>query len=291
MPRKEKVPIYRPCSVKELPPDLVGQAVALAREINPANSPPEFGLALAAMPMPDFLAVYTTRYWGARGVDLSVSFLENTPTAVRDRILAHMNAWGEFAAVKFFWTQGTGQVRISRGRGGYWSYLGTDILTVPQSEPTMNLEGFSANTSEAEYRRIVRHEVGHTLGMPHEHLRREIVEKLDVQKTLAYFRRTQGWSEATIRSNVLTPLEESRIMASEITDEVSIMAYGLPASITKDGRPIPGGNDFSRVDREFVAKLYPKAKPPEPPKPAVPSLVLKVDLPAGTYSLVRAQDT
>ena len=62
--------------------------------------------------------------------------------------------------------------RISRGSEGYWSYLGTDIRLIPRNRPTMNLQGFTMNTSESEYKRVVRHETGHTLGFPHEHILR-----------------------------------------------------------------------------------------------------------------------
>jgi len=55
---------------------------------------------------------------------------------------------------------------------GYWSYLGTDILHIPKNRPTMCLENFSMDTLESEYKRVVRHETGHTLGFPHEHMRR-----------------------------------------------------------------------------------------------------------------------
>ncbi len=34
-------------------------------------------------------------------------------------------------------------------------------------------------TPESEYHRVVRHETGHTLGFPHEHMRKELVEKID----------------------------------------------------------------------------------------------------------------
>ena len=62
-------------------------------------------------------------------------------------------------------------MRISRGGGGYWSYLGTDVLLIPKNRQTINVQGFTMNTPESEYRRVVRHETGHSLGFPHEHMR------------------------------------------------------------------------------------------------------------------------
>ena len=280
---------FHACYIASLPVDQQVEAARVAIAENPSNAPrldamlSTASIAFSGAPdvmEPAFLAVLTGKYWGATGVDLSVSFLDNPPVAVRDRILSHMNAWGTFANVKFSWSQSGGVVRINRGAGGYWSYLGTDIKMISRNEPTMNLQGFSNSTPESEYTRVVRHETGHTCGFPHEQLRQKIVNRLDVPKTLEYFRRTQGWSEATTRANVLTPLEERSITGSEITDETSIMCYQLPGSITKDGKPIPGGPDFSSVDREFAAKLYPKAVEPPPPPPALEVVIPK----AGTWA-------
>jgi hypothetical protein len=177
-----------------------------------------------------------------------------------------MNAWGAQAAVVFSESADSrAEVRIARTRGqGYWSYLGTDILLVPPSTPTMNLDGFTMSTPEAEYRRVVRHETGHTLGFPHEHLRTELVEQLDPLKTYEYFHRTYGWSAQQTRQQVLTPIPESQLTATA-ADETSIMCYQLPGSITKDGQPIPGGPDINAQDAAFAASIYPAAAPPVPP--------------------------
>ena len=39
----------------------------------------------------------------------------------------------------------------------------------------MNLEAFTMQTPDSEFHRVVRHEAGHTLGFPHEHMRKAIV--------------------------------------------------------------------------------------------------------------------
>jgi hypothetical protein len=135
------------------------------------------------------LAVLTSKFWGARGVILTVRFLDRPSATLRTRLLAHLNAWATSANVKFVLTTARdAHVRIARasGReGGYWSYLGTDILLVPKNQPTMNLEGFTDKTPESEFKRVVRHEAGHTLGCPHEHARRAIVALLDPAKVQA----------------------------------------------------------------------------------------------------------
>lgn len=284
---------FIPCSGPlPLPSGVVTEleAAATAVTINPNNQVrldnlPGMLSALVAEPMS--IAVLTTRYHGSGGVKLGVSFLDNTVAALRDKIIEHMNSWSEFSNVKFMYSQSGGQVRISRGPGGYWSYLGTDIYHIAAGQPTMNLQGFSLNTPESEYRRVVRHETGHTLGFPHEHMRREIVDLIDVQKAIAYFGQTQGWSASMVKSQVLTPLEESSIMGTEHADSQSIMCYQLPGSITKNGQPIAGGNDIDASDRAFVAKIYPLSTvlPPAPTDAGVPFAFdftkKKLTMPAG----------
>jgi hypothetical protein len=248
------------CTIKSLPPRLAAKAAAIAAQINPANAPllgflPEE--AAAAISEPAFLTLLTSKYWGATPRRLTVSFMESTPADLRARILSHMNAWSRTSGITFAQTSGVGQVRISRGGGGYWSYLGTDILLIPRNRPTMNLQGFSMSTSEAEYKRVVRHETGHTLGFPHEHMRRELIARIDPAKAYDYFWRNLGWSRSTVDTQVLSPLDNSSIMGTP-ADQTSIMCYQLPGSITRDGRPITGGRDINASDYAFAGRVYPK---------------------------------
>jgi hypothetical protein len=194
-----------------------------------------------------------------QGVTLTVGFLEPVMRSLADKILSHMNAWNKFCNVLFTLTNNPNDahVRISLGSGGYWSYLGTDILMVPPNQQTMNLEGFNANTPDSEFTRVVRHETGHTLGFPHEHLRQEIVAKLDQWRTIDFFVRTQGWSEQEVIQQVLTPIESVDIPLHTGADVNSIMCYQLPGEITIDGRPIPGGTDIDQSDITLASKIYP----------------------------------
>jgi hypothetical protein len=258
------------CSPKSLPEELWEPAARTAIEVNPVNRPPVERLSgmvpgLAEM-RPAFIAVLTTKYWhNAGGVHLTVGFLDDAPKDLRKRILQHMNAWAKTANVKFKQTKTDPQVRIARDGGpdgGYWSYLGTDILHVDPNGPTMNLQDFSMDTPESEFHRVVRHETGHTLGFPHEHMRKELVARIDPKKAIAYFGATQGWSPEMVRAQVLTPLEDSLLWATT-PDPRSIMCYQIPGSLTKDGQPIIGGTDIDDLDYGFAGKLYPKtnAKP------------------------------
>lgn len=278
-------PAFIPCTPPPDEPDPVLAARAAVEE-NPANAPPAG--ALMALAGPQFIAVATSKYWGPQTRTLSVRFLDSPTAACRRLILEHMNAWSARIGISFAETGGQGDIRISRGAGGYWSYLGTDVRQIAAGRPTMNLQGFTETTSAAEYRRVVRHETGHTLGCPHEHMRRALVELLDANKTIAYFRQTQGWSRETTIQQVLTPVEEQSLMRVEggpVVDDESIMCYQLPGSITKSGRPIPGGRDIIESDFAYMSRLYPKADAPPPPPPPATGYV---SLPVAEAAAVEA---
>ena len=261
------------CVPKSLPSRMTVAAAQTARLVNPVNAPPPAFGQMAAGTLNDIvsdplrIALLTSKYWGPAPRRLAVSFLEHPDAALRARILSHMNAWSRTGCVSFVETSGVGQVRISLLGSGYWSYLGTDILHIPSGRATMNLQGFSMNTPESEYRRVVRHETGHTLGFPHEHMRQALVARIDRQRAYDFFWRTQRWDPATVDAQVLTPLNEMSLMATP-ADQTSIMCYQLPGSITRDGRPILGGTDINPTDSTFAGRIYPRsgAAPAQPPR-------------------------
>jgi hypothetical protein len=235
--------------------------------VNPDNRPP--GLQDDEVPIGsdgEKLAIDVTRYWGKKGVHLTVGFLETPDQALRKRILLHLAAWGKSANVVFVESATNPQVRIARftareaaaNEDGYWSNLGTDILLIDAHRPTMNLEAFTMQTRDSEFFRVVRHEAGHTLGFPHEHMRKAIVERLDREKVIRAYMASQGWTRQEVIDQVLTPLEESSLLGTPMAEADSIMCYEISADLTRDRKPIVGGTDITPSDHAFAAQVYPK---------------------------------
>jgi hypothetical protein len=292
---------FTPCTLKSVPPQLVCDAADEACRINPINRPVLTGIlgvlisglkklgtdggfeaanALLAdahndptaelMP-PQLIAAYTTKYWGAGGVDLPVQFLDPISTTAANKILAALNLIGARGANVRFRLSGQGTVRITTRGDGYWSYLGTDIRMIPANEPTMCLQGFDGRKPDSEFLRVPTHEGLHTCGCPHEHMRRDLILRLDRARTIEYFRRTQGWSTQDVIQQVLTPIKESTLInGSTPADETSIMCYRIPGECTIDGKPIVGGDRITEGDYAFISTIYPGQSAPPSPPPAPP---------------------
>lgn len=247
---------FQPCAVMSLPTAQMRiEAAQVAMKVNPLNAPMRRASNTEATPLE--IAMNVNKYWGPTPRRLTVSFMEQSSNAFQSKVLEHMNAWTRTCCVQFIPTNGAGNVRITTAGGEYKSYMGTDITFIPVNQPTMWLGNFSLATPESEYMRVVRHETGHTLGFEHEHMRREIVSRINPAAAYAWFAQTQGWNRSMVDSQVLTPLDAQSIYSTP-PDQTSIMCYQFPGNITRDGNPIAGGADINAWDYAFAGKVYPR---------------------------------
>ncbi|KAL0568947.1 hypothetical protein V5O48_013028 [Marasmius crinis-equi] len=237
----------------------------------------------ASKPNPSFaptsqrLILLKDRKWPGNGVRLRVGFIDKPSPSLelQKRVVRHMNAWSEFCNVRFtlIYVPWAAEVRVSFtgwDNGKYaswcWSSVGIDVLRkTDRDRPTMMLTGLSMKTDERTFTQFVRHETGHTLGFVHEHLRPELVARLDREKTITAYKGT--WEDEMTIAHVLTPLwteDSSRYLATEVADVHSIMCYPIGTRCLKDNmkdRPITGGRDISIYDKGQAAKIYPIHEP------------------------------
>lgn len=149
------------------------------------------------------------------------------------------------------------EVRIGFGRGdGHWSYVGRDVLEAAQDERTMNFDkndDWDINTA--------LHEIGHTLGFPHEH-QNPIAgiewNEEEIYTTLAG--PPNFWSREQTFFNIIRKIAPDEVQGSS-WDPDSIMHYELdPGFIVepekyRDGLiPEPG---LSERDITWVKTFYP----------------------------------
>ena len=203
-------------------------------------------------------AVEKMKLW-ENGRRLRIKYLDGIPE-VQNKVTAIAKEWEDLANLKLeFVTSGASEIRISFAEQGFsWSTVGTDALTVPSSEATMNYGWLDPTTSTREYQRVVRHEFGHALGMIHEHQNPAAQGQIpwDKPKVYAYYAQ-QGWTREDVDSNLFEVYSEESTNHTAF-DPTSIMEYAVPDSLTIGSYAIGWNTEFSPADIEFMRRQYPK---------------------------------
>lgn len=241
--------IIKQCTIMPIPLEKREEANLHAIEVNPDN----FVVAANAIEA----AADSRRLW-PNGSTLRVAFLEGDPAVIK-RVQPIVEEWSEYANITFkFVNDPNAEIRVAFDpRTGSWSYLGVES-TLPwvRGKPSLNLGWLKPNTAQKEYKRVVLHEFGHALGLIHEHLSPSVDIPWDEAKVIDYYKRTNGWTEAYTRSNVLT---RNKVDKFTKFDPKSIMLYAVDKSLTKNGFSTDWNTELSEMDKQFIAECYPKS--------------------------------
>ncbi|WP_241482899.1 M12 family metallopeptidase [Kocuria rosea] len=154
---------------------------------------------------------------------------------------------------------GEAEVRIAFDQAdGSWSYVGRDVLTIGTQDVTMN---FGWDLTDEYGRTTALHEIGHTMGLPHEHQNPFAGIVWDEARVYEFFAAAPNhWSPETTHHNVLRKLGQDEVEGST-WDPDSVMQYAFPGGLIKEparyqpGISPPGG--LSAKDQEWVRKFYP----------------------------------
>lgn len=153
------------------------------------------------------------------------------------------------------------EVRIgySTSDGSSASSVGRDVLNVPLTEPT-TVYGWDLTTKYGSGTAL--HELGHVLGMEHEHQNPFAGIKWNEEAVYnALAQPPNGWDHATTYHNILEKLSTQQVQGSQ-WDPDSIMEYefepGLiaaPPPYDKNGLYPPG--TLSAADQKWALQWYP----------------------------------
>lgn len=194
------------------------------------------------------------------GRTLRCRFLDGRPE-VMAKVEAIAKEWEQHANLRFeFVARGAAEIRISFAEKGFsWSTMGTDALTVPPREATMNYGWLEPRTPLREYQRVVRHEFGHAIGLIHEHQNPAAQGRIpwDKPKVYAYYAQ-QGWSKEDTDLNIFQVYEENSTNHSE-WDPQSIMQYAIPEELTTGRFSVGWNTEFSPTDIAWTRRQYPRS--------------------------------
>jgi len=141
-------------------------------------------------------------------------------------------------------------IRIDYKPGhGSWSYVGTDALMIKKNEPTMNIGWDGLD--------VIYHEVGHSLGLLHEHQNPAVTIKWDKSKVIKELSGPPNrWNLSTINNNVLNAVNPSTVNYTSF-DPHSVMLYFFPDHWTLDGKGTKENPRPSEQDLKHIQELYP----------------------------------
>lgn len=170
----------------------------------------------------------------------------------------------EFKEVK---SRDDADIRIGFMRGdGAWSYLGRQIRNKGANERTMNFGWDLTRSGEVD---TAVHEIGHTLGFPHEHQNPNagiVWDEEAVYNALA--QPPNEWSRQKTHYNIIRKIQAGMVQGTS-WDPNSIMHYPFGSGLIKKPEKYRIGlypaAGLSQRDKTWVCTLYPPVEPKKDP--------------------------
>lgn len=196
---------------------------------------------------------YKPVYFWDKGQTITVAFYNGTAAQKRE----FMNCcydWMAYANVYFSQIGSTSHadVRVSfePGYGEGKSIVGNGSLD-DKSRPSMHLMVNNLATTDTLFRQTVRHELGHVLGLAHEHQHPQANISFNKSEVM----RDYGITEQEYVDNFVK-LNKSVVDYVQY-DPNSIMHYEFYPKYTTNGKMYYSKSNLSAIDKSYIGQLYP----------------------------------
>ncbi|MFV0132505.1 M12 family metallopeptidase [Streptomyces sp. HMX87] len=192
------------------------------------------------------------------------------PAEQRDVVRACFHQWQDLGLGLTFSEVGDraeAELRIGFQQGdGSWSAVGRDALRVGLHERTMN---FGWDLTAPGERGTALHQIGHALGMVHEHQSPFAGLHWDEEAVYAELAGPPNhWSRERTYHNILRRLDVHEVNG-DLWDPQSVMTFAVPPGLVLEPEQYRAGlhppGTLSASDKEFALRWYPPAGPPPVP--------------------------
>ncbi len=222
------------------------------------------------------LIILHGRKW-VNGTTLKYAFFENRnpfskwagTDALRAQVRRAFKRWADLGIGLRFeevTDRSASEMRIGFEAGdGHWSYIGRDVLNQGADDRTLNLDPTDAIQSGDYGVDVACHEIGHTLGFPHEHQNPNagiVWNEEAVYASLA--QPPNSWPREQTFHNIIRKIAPDQVQGSS-WDPDSVMHYPFEAGLIleperyRTGLRPAGG--LSARDKEWVQTFYPVLRP------------------------------
>ena len=213
--------------------------------------------------------IVNDRKW-VNGTTLRYAFFENQPgfahlsgTEAKKKVFRDgVKAWTDLGiGLKFEEVQkrADAQLRIAfQDNDGHWSYIGRDVLGQGVNAATMNLDPTAGNFDWE----TAAHELGHSMGLPHEHQNPKAGIVWDEEAVYAALALPPNeWPREVTFHNIIRKINADTVQGSN-WDKDSIMHYPFEAGLIKtppqyQQQALQPAGGLSARDREWIRTFYP----------------------------------
>mgnify|MGYP002777799210 CR=1 FL=1 len=185
------------------------------------------------------------------------------------------------------------EIRIGFMRGdGAWSWLGREILEHGPNERTMNFGWDLTRSGELD---TAIHEIGHTLGFPHEHQNPKAGIEWDEEAVYASLAQPpNNWDRQTTFWNIIRKLSASEVEGTT-WDPDSVMHYPFGRGLIKKPERYANGlqpaGGLSAKDEAWVKSLYPPVQEAEEKLKPSQSVLLNISAGGQRHFTVTPEET